>query len=196
MLGAFLLWAVAALFFVHYSIVRTVLRGLIQVYTGPGKGKTTAALGLIVRALGHGRQVVLVRLLKPPEPISGELLLLEKIAGIKVINAGLGVLGREVDNDRVRLSIMQAFDEASSYWINGNVDLLVLDEINNALHRGLVSLAEVWGYLARRPEHMEVVMTGRNAPQELLNRADLVTSMECLKHPLQQGTRARRGIEY
>ncbi len=176
--------------------MRTVLHGLIQVYTGPGKGKTTAALGLILRALGHDRQVLLVRLLKPAEPISGELLALEKFPGIRVINAGLGVLGRNVDNDQVRHSILQALDEASRFWMNSNVDLLVIDEINNALHRDLISLQEVWNYLAARPPAMEVVLTGRNAPKELLERADLVTSMECLRHPLQNGIPARQGIEY
>jgi cob(I)alamin adenosyltransferase len=169
---------------------------MLQVYTGSGKGKTTAALGLILRALGHGRQVLLVRLLKPAEPVSGELLALERFPGIKVINAGLGVLGREVDHEQVRQSILQALDEAGRCWSADNVDLLVIDEINNALHRGLVSIQEVWNALATRPSHMEIVMTGRNAPKELLERADLVTSMDCLRHPLQQGVPARQGIEY
>lgn len=172
------------------------MRGLIQVYTGSGKGKTTAALGLILRALGHGRHVLLVRLLKPADPISGELLALEKFSQIRLINSGLGVLGKEVDNALVRQSILQALDEARNLWLNNNVDLLVIDEINNALHRGLVSTEELWESLATRPEAMEVVLTGRNAPAALLERADLVTSMECVRHPLQQGIPARQGIEY
>ena len=169
---------------------------MIQVYTGPGKGKTTAALGLILRALGHGQQVLLVRLLKPKEPVSGELLALERLSGIRVINAGLGVLGRDVDNELVSQSIRKALAEARWCWSNGHVDLLVIDEINNALHRGLISLQDLWNCLAARPQEMEVVMTGRNAPKELLERADLVTSMECVRHPLQQGVPARQGVEY
>ena len=169
---------------------------MLQVYTGSGKGKTTAALGLILRALGHNRQVLLVRLLKPTEPMSGELLALERFPGVRVVNAGLGVLGREVDHVQVRQSILQALDEAGRCWSSGNVDLLVFDEINNALHRGLISMQELWDSLATSPPHMEIVMTGRNAPKELLERADLVTSMECLRHPLQQGVPARLGIEY
>ena len=169
---------------------------MIQVYTGPGKGKTTAALGLVLRALGHGQKVLLVRLLKPAEPISGELLALERFSGIRVINAGLGVLGKVVDKEQVRKSVLQALDEASHCWSSGNVDLLVIDEINNALHHGFVSLEEVWNCLATRSPQMEVVMTGRNAPKELLEQADLVTFMECLRHPLQQGISARQGIEY
>ena len=176
--------------------MRTALHGLIQVYTGPGKGKTTAALGLILRALGHGRQVLLVRLLKPADPVSGELLALENFPGIRVINAGVGVLGRNVDNDQVRKSVLQALDEASRFWLASHVDLLVIDEINNALHRKLIDVEELWSLLASRPSAMEVVMTGRNAPKELLERADLVTSMECLRHPLQNGIPARQGIEY
>lgn len=169
---------------------------MIQVYTGPGKGKTTAALGLILRALGHGQQVLLVRLLKPTEPVSGELLALERFSGIRVINAGLGVLGRDVDNELVSQSIRQALAEARRCWSIGHVDLLVIDEINNALHRGIISLQDLWNCLAARPQEMEVVMTGRNAPKELLERADLVTSMECVRHPLQQGVPARQGVEY
>jgi cob(I)alamin adenosyltransferase len=169
---------------------------LIQVYTGPGKGKTTAALGLILRALGHDQQVMLVRLLKPAGPLGGELLVLDRLPGVRVINAGLGVLGRDVDSDRVRESVLQALEAARRCWSSERVDLLVIDEINNALHRGLISLEEFWDLLAGRPTQMEVVLTGRNAPAELLAKADLVTSMECLRHPLQKGIAARQGIEY
>ena len=113
-----------------------------------------------------------------------------------MINSGLGVLGQNVDNRRVRDSILLALDEARRFCLNCNVDLLVLDEINNALHRDLIRLEELWDFLATRTPDMEVVLTGRNAPEELLEQADLVTSMECLRHPLQNGVTARQGIEY
>ncbi len=172
------------------------MQGLIQVYTGSGKGKTTASLGLILRALGHDRQVLLVRLLKPAEPVSGELRVLEKFAGVSVISAGEGMLGAQVDLGQVRASILQALTAARKFWQENHVDLLVIDEVNNALHRGLLSMTELWTLLDGRPVAMELVMTGRNAPQELLDQADLVTTMECLRHPLQDGVPARPGIEY
>ena len=171
-------------------------RGLLQVYTGPGKGKTTAATGQIVRALGHGWQVLLVRFLKPPDPVSGEIRVLERLPGVRIIHAGIGILDGKVEPERVRQSLIQAMAAARRGWEEAPVDLLVLDEINNALHRQLLSVNELLTFLAERPEGVEVVLTGRNAPAELMAQADLVTIMACEKHPLQQGVPAREGIEY
>lgn len=172
------------------------MKGLIQVYTGPGKGKTTAAIGLIVRALGHERRVLLVRLLKPAEPASGELVILRQLPGVRIIDAGVGVLGGTIAPAVVRESVLAALAEARAAWTEERFDLLVIDEINNALHRGLLSCKELIDLLAERPPAMEVVLTGRNAPQELLDSADLVTYMDCLRHPLQKGIAAREGIEF
>lgn len=170
--------------------------GLIQVYTGTGKGKTTAALGLIVRALGHGQRVLLVRLLKSAECPSGELRFLAAQPGIRIIDAGLGVIHRQASAAAVRDSVVAALAEAEGVWQSEACDLLVLDEINNALHREAISLTELWALLDRRPAGMEVVLTGRNAPAALLERADLVTNMENVRHPLAQGIPARAGIDY
>jgi cob(I)alamin adenosyltransferase len=171
-------------------------KGLIQVYTGPGKGKTTAALGLISRALGHGHQVLLVRLLKPVEPRSGEVLFLTDQPGVRIVEAGVGVIHGRATSEEVRASLLDALSRAEQAWQDRPVDLLVLDEINNALHRKAISVEELWGFLERRPEATEVVLTGRNAPEELIARADLVTSMENLRHPLANGVTARSGIEF
>lgn len=171
-------------------------RGLIQVYTGAGKGKTTASVGLIVRALGQELRVLWVRLLKPAEPLSGEVAFLDGVSGLEVITAGVGIIGRKPPVAEVRGNVENAFRAAVARIAAQDFDLLVIDEINNALHRDYLDLNEVLSFLEGRPESLEVVLTGRYAPSELLARADLVTSMEKLKHPYDAGIPARRGIEY
>jgi cob(I)alamin adenosyltransferase len=171
-------------------------RGLIQVYTGEGKGKTTAAVGLVVRALGQGLKVLLVRFLKPAEPPSGEVACLQNIAGVEILTSGLGIIGGPADRDSVARSVRETFAAAQYRIAAGGLDLVVLDEINNAVHREYLPLAEVLDWLDRRPAGIELVLTGRNAPEAILARAHLVTRMEKLKHPYDAGVPARRGIEY
>ena len=170
--------------------------GLVQVYTGEGKGKTTAALGLAVRALGHGRRVLLVRFLKPGEPASGEVLFLQGVAGVEILTSGLGVLARSHDRQAVRESIAATFAEARRRILAGECDLAIFDEINNVLHRQLLSLDELLRLIAELPAPVELVLTGRNAPPELIECADLVTRMEKVKHPFEVGIGAREGIEF
>jgi len=170
--------------------------GLVQVYTGEGKGKTTAAIGLAVRALGQGLRVLLVRLLKPADPPSGEVLFLQGAAGLEILTAGVGILGAAPDLESAKTSVARTFAEARVRVLAGALDLVIFDEANNALCRGLLNLTEFLALLAERPEHVEVVTTGRNAPSELLERADLVTRMEPVRHPFAAGVVARRGIEF
>jgi cob(I)alamin adenosyltransferase len=170
--------------------------GLIQVYTGEGKGKTTAAIGLAVRALGQGLRVLLVRFLKPVEPQSGEIAYLESAENFEVITSGLGILTAKPDAVAVRDSVRQAFALAQKRILSGTVDLVIFDEGNNALHHGYLDLGEFLDLLAHRPAWLEVVVTGRNAPEGLLAQADLVTRMERIRHPLAAGIDARKGIEY
>lgn len=171
-------------------------QGLIQVYTGEGKGKTTAAVGLLVRALGQGLKVLLVRFLKPAEPPSGEVAFLEKVGGVEILTAGLGIIGGSPDRDAVARNVGETFAAARQRIVAGGLDLVVLDEINNALHRGVLPLAEVLAWLDARPAGVELVLTGRHAPEEILARAHLVTRMEKVKHPYDAGAPARRGIEF
>lgn len=171
-------------------------QGLVQIYTGNGKGKTTAAIGLAVRALGQGLRVLLVRFLKPVEPPSGEVSFLSGTPGLEILTSGIGIIGSSPDREKVAASIMTTFHLARAKATGGEYDLVILDEINNSLHRGYLPLAEVFSLMEERPEDVELVFTGRNAPEALLARADLVTVMESLKHPMQKGIPARRGIEY
>lgn len=170
-------------------------RGLVQVYTGEGKGKTTAATGLLVRALGQGMRVLLVRFFKPAEPPSGEVLFLEGAKGLRILNAGVGVFGAAQREELLR-SVHDTFAKARQLLAEDGFDLVVLDEINNVLHRGLIDLDEFLGFLDIRPAGTELILTGRNAPAEVVRRADLVSRIEAVKHPCQAGIGARRGIEY
>lgn len=169
---------------------------MIQVYTGEGKGKTTAAVGLAVRALGQGLRVLLVRLLKPAEPASGEVVFLQGTPRLEILTSGVGIIGGSAAPESVAASVRAIFADARQQVLAGAVDLAVFDEINNAVHRGYLELAEVLALLDACPAGVELVLTGRNAPAEVLARAHLVTRMEKERHPFEDGIPARRGIEY
>lgn len=168
-------------------------QGLIQVYTGEGKGKTTAAVGLAVRALGQGLRVLLVRFLKPTEPRSGEVAFLEGAPGLEILSSGIGILGNP-DPEAVASSVRETFAEAVRRA--PGFDLLILDEVNNAVRRAILPLPDLLAFLDSRPPKVEIVLTGRGAPLEVLDRAHLVSRVEKEKHPLDAGIPARRGIEY
>ena len=171
-------------------------QAFIQVYTGPGKGKTTAAIGLIVRALGQGFNVLLVRFLKSDSPPSSELHVLEKLPGVDVVTAGLGGVEARNRPEDLAQNVRATFTQIKPMIFGGYYDLVVLDEFNGVLHKGYLPLEEGLQLLDQRPPQIELVLTGRNAPPEVLDRADLVTRMEADKHPFTQGIPARPGIEY
>lgn len=171
-------------------------QGRIQVYTGDGKGKTTAAAGLACRALGHGLRVLWVRLLKPATLPAGELTCLGRLPGFALLDAGLGVIDGGATPAAVAASVQQVVATARERIAAGSVDLLILDEINGAVQRGALPLSALLELLDTRPPGIEIVVTGRNAHPEVLARADLVTAMTAHKHPLRDGIRAREGIEY
>ena len=171
-------------------------QGLIQVYTGPGKGKTTAATGLIIRALGQGYKVLLVRFLKPDLPPSSELQILEKLPGLDVITAGLGGIAARDRAEELAQTVSATFAQIRPMVLGGYYDLVVLDEFNAVLAKNYLPLAEGLLLLDKRPLRTELILTGRNAPQAVLERADLVTRMEADRHPFSQGIAARPGIEY
>lgn len=171
-------------------------QGRVQVYTGTGKGKTTAAAGLAARALGHGWRVLWVRLLKPAALQAGELTSLGRLPGFELLDAGVGVIAGSAAAEDVAASVQRVFAAARTRIAAGNLDLVIFDEINGAVRRGALPLAELLDLLDQRPAALEIVLTGRDAHPHVLNRAHLVTEMVALKHPLAQGIAARRGIEY
>ena len=171
-------------------------RGLIQVYTGDGKGKTTCALGLALRAVGQGFKVAMVQFLKGRE--TGESQAAMRLAPDMTLRffgrPGLVNLKSPAPEDLGR--VREAWDFARGVIEAGAHDLVILDEINLALAHGLIPLEEALAVLRQRPPGVEVVLTGRRAPQGLMDMADLVTEMLPVKHYYQAGVKARRGIEW
>ena len=173
-----------------------MVQGRVQVYTGAGKGKTTAAAGLAARALGHGRRVLWVRLLKPAVLQAGELTSLSNLPGFELLDAGIGVIAGSASAEEVAVSVQRVFAMAQQRIAAGDLDLVVFDEINGAVRRGALPLADLLELLDQRPPTLEIVLTGRDAHPQVLSRAHLVTEMVAIKHPLAQGIAARPGIEY
>ena len=170
-------------------------RGCIQVYTGNGKGKTTAALGLALRALGRGLRVCFFQFIKGGGPY-GEQLVADRLGpGFTLVQTGRPgwVNTRDITEDR-RLA-QEALQQAREALLSGDYDLFVCDEINGAVGFGLIDVEQVLELMQAKPDRVELVLTGRNADEQVLQAADLVTEMRELKHYYQAGVPARVGIE-
>ena len=169
--------------------------GLVHVYTGIGKGKTTASLGLAFRASGSGLRVLMVQFLKPSEEY-GEQIAAKRFDGFDIVSLGIDHMTSDVTREEdIRLA-KEALEYLSEVLKSGDYDLVIADEINVAMSWKLLTPGEVIGVLDGRKENVEVVMTGRGAPDEIVEYADLVTEMTMVKHPFDKGIGARRGIEY
>lgn len=170
--------------------------GKIQIYTGDGKGKTTAALGQALRALGHGFKVIIIQFMKGKINY-GELKAAKKLSGFLIEQYGLPTFVDKKNPSKEDIELAQkGFERAKEVILSGKWDIVVLDEINVALDFGLVSLSSLIELLKKRPKHIEVILTGRYAPKELIEIGDLVTEMKEIKHYYQKGVQARKGIEY
>jgi cob(I)alamin adenosyltransferase len=172
-------------------------KGLIIVNTGNGKGKTTAALGMVMRSLGHGYKVAIIQFIKGAwEP--AEKAVLGQWPDQLVFHAmGEGFTWETQDRDRDIQMAEKAWETALSYIRNPDYQLVLLDEVNIALKLGYLSVETILTGLDEKPEDSHVILTGRGAPQALIDRADLVTEMTLVKHPLkEQGVKAQPGIEY
>jgi cob(I)alamin adenosyltransferase len=172
-------------------------KGLIIVHTGNGKGKTTAALGMVMRSLGHGYQVAIVQFIKGAwEP--AEKAVLSKWSGQLVFHAmGEGFTWETQDRERDKEKAIAAWEKGLEYIRNPDYKLVLLDEINVALKLGYLDVAQVIAGLEEKPDDSHVVLTGRGAPAELIDQADLVTEMTLIKHPFRkQGVKAQPGIEF
>ncbi len=169
--------------------------GLIQVYTGNGKGKTTAALGLALRALGNGFTVFMGQFLKGQS--YGELQSVKRFRRRFVIEqfGTPNFVAKNKINETDRRLAVAGLQRLAQVIAGGTYDLVILDELNVALDFSLIPLAEVLKLLQQKPAHVEIVCTGRHAPPELLQLADLVTEMKEIKHYYRRGIAARTGIE-
>ncbi len=171
-------------------------RGLLIVFTGQGKGKTTAALGMAMRAAGHGMKVLILQFIKGSWAY-GELLSLEKIEEIKIKPLGSGFTWKKENLEEDRRLAEAGWEEAVSEMERGHYDMIILDELNIVLSYGLLPGEKVVEALGKRPPGVDIVATGRNAPEELIRIADLVTEMKEIKHPFRDsGLKARKGIEF
>ena len=170
--------------------------GLVHVYTGNGKGKTTACLGLAFRASGRGLNVLMVQFLKPAKGY-GEHIAAERIPNLTIIPMGADhMCGRDVTREEDMALTKEGMRKAEEALTSGEYDLVILDEINNSMSFGLASPQDVIAMLERRAPNTEVVLSGRGVPQEIVDYADLVTEMRLIKHPFYRGIGARKGIEY
>jgi cob(I)alamin adenosyltransferase len=169
--------------------------GYVQIYTGDGKGKTTAALGLIVRALGRDLRVCFLQFMKS-DPTWGEIVTLKRL-GVPVQQCGLDhwvIKGEASEEDLAAAAAGLA--RARALVEGGGYDLVVLDELMTAVYFELVAVDDVLAVIAAKPPAVELVMTGRGAPEELVAASDLATEMRPLKHYYDAGVKARPGIEY
>lgn len=173
--------------------------GIVIVYTGNGKGKTTASLGVALRAVGHGLRVCMVQFIKG-EWHYGELNSIKKLEpDFELIVAGKGFIGI-IDDDHafeehVRAA-KTALDIVEQKISLDTFDIIILDEINYAVHLGLLQLADVLKILQNRPKHLSLILTGNHACEEIIMLADLVTEMKEIKHPYKKGIKAKRGIDF
>jgi cob(I)alamin adenosyltransferase len=173
--------------------------GLIQVYTGDGKGKTTAALGQAFRALGRGLKVCIFQFLKDKNYQSGELISAEKFKdSLKIVRGKQvhpcftkGKISNELIDD-----IKNMLNDAEEVIKSKEYDVVILDEINNCISDNLINIKKILKILNEKPDNVEIILTGRNAPYEIIQKADLVTNMSLVKHPYEKGIKARAGIEY
>lgn len=174
-------------------------KGLIHIYTGEGKGKTTAAIGLAVRAAGQGGKVLFVQFFKVDNSSSGEKEVFKNIPQIELIRSNVRhpIFTKEkTDKDILRQSIVETFEIVKKKSADKSINLLVLDEINSVISGGWLDVNDMIDFLKNKPEGLEVVLTGRDAHVELVKMADYVTEMLKIKHPFDSGIKARKGIEY
>jgi cob(I)alamin adenosyltransferase len=177
---------------------------MLYIFTGNGKGKTTAALGQAMRAVGEGKRVLMVQFIKGPwKSGEDEVALSHPIAkdgAFKLVKMGkgfVGILGDSLPREEHEKAAHEALLFARKEAESGNWDIVILDEVNNAVSLGLISKESVLDFLQAHSHNLQaIICTGRDAPQECIDRADLVTEMRDVKHPYEKGIKARRGIEY
>ena len=170
-------------------------KGYIHVYTGPGKGKTTAALGLGLRAVGAGFKVHMVQFMKGRR--YSEIDAIEKIPNFSISQHGRDEFVNKQNPEQIDIDLAQeGFKFAKEIVQSGKYDMIILDEINVVMDFNLISLEDILKLIEEKPEKLELVLTGRYAHPEIVKIADLVTEMLEIKHPYQNGIQARKGVDF
>lgn len=172
---------------------------MLYIFTGNGKGKTTAALGQALRAVGEGKKVLMVQFIKGPWK-SGEdesaKLLSPNFKLVKMGKGFVGIMGDKLPREEHERAAAEALDYARQEIESGGWDIVILDEINNAVSLNLISKEKVLELLQTNYKLQTIILTGRDAPQEFIDRADLITEMRDVKHPYEKGVKGKRGLEY
>jgi cob(I)alamin adenosyltransferase len=179
---------------------RKVPRGLVIVNTGNGKGKTTAALGLAMRAAGNNLRVYIIQFIKGRWK-TGESKMLDLLPNVEVVRMGTGFTIERLRDPRIAMSkheeaAARAFERAQEVVTSGNYDMVILDEILGSIKANLVTLDQVLDLIKAKPPQLHLVLTGRGVPPEIVDAADLVSEINPVKHPYEQGISAQRGIEF
>jgi len=173
-----------------------IKKGLVIVNTGNGKGKTTAALGLMLRAWGRGMRVCMLQFIKNKNARFGEIKAARKL-GLEIIPTGDGFTWTSKDMDETIALAQHGWEDAKERIISGNYEFVILDEFTYPLHLGWLDVEKVIAWLVEnKPPMLHLVITGRKAPQALINYADLVTEMVEIKHPHSDGIQAQPGVEF
>jgi cob(I)alamin adenosyltransferase len=174
-------------------------KGLVIVYTGKGKGKTTAALGIVLRAVGHGYKVGMIQFIKG-EWYYGELTSSKRLEPeFELIAAGRGFVGIIDDDHPIEdheKAAKDAIEVAKQKIASGDYDIMILDEINYAVKLNLISQEDILDVIAAKPEKTSLVLTGNYLPEAVMDAADLVTEMREIKHPYQRGIKAKKGVDF
>ncbi len=174
---------------------KTIKRGVVVVNTGDGKGKSTSGFGVAIRALGHGQKVAVVQFIKGTWK-TGESQFFSRFPEVTHVVSGDGFTWDTQDRDQDIAAATRGFEAAKSLIEAGEHDVVILDEINVAASHGYLDGQAIADVLANKPEHVSVVVTGRNAPQAVIDAADTVTEMRVVKHAFHAGIRARKGVEF
>ena len=173
------------------------IEGLVTVFTGDGKGKTSAAMGSVIRALGHGLRVYVLLFMKGQDFVHGEINILSQLPNVTITNFGQrGWINKHDIKPEHREQARKALATAREAMLGGNYDLIVLDEINIAVAGKLVELDEIVKLINDKPPTVELILTGRYADPKVVKMADLVSEILMIKHPYTKGVAARKGLEY
>jgi len=173
---------------------------MLYIFTGNGKGKTTAALGQAMRAVGEGKRVLMIQFIKGPWKSGEDFLAGGLEPNFKLVKMGkgfVGIMGDSLPREEHEKAAEAALDYARKEIESGRWDIVILDEVNNAIHLDLIGTEDVAEFMEFSKDKIEhLILTGRDAPAELIERADLVTEMKDIKHPYHSGIKGKRGLEY